>query len=581
MEKSRASYPDDAVSALIAGAFECYRGGDLASAGQATRRALAISGGHPVAWRILAYSSHGTDSVLRAFNRVLAIDPTDADTWADVAATIGTSDIARSRHGLRRALALKPSTAACWRGLGTVDRDLALPCLRRSAVLDPLDLETWRGLARETSGTFAIAFARRGVALAPAVAGSLVDHGLALQGRDGWEAALPAFRRATAADPLSAVAWHNHAAAATSAGNFIEGDRALLRALCLEPSLPPALVLHGNRAIEQAALENARRSYGRAATGGFPEATLNLAMIDLLEGDYVTGWAGFAARWRCRSHRGFRPTDNAAAWNGRPLPGRRLLLRAEPEQALGDTLQFARFIPILAERVGEVVLECESVLIRLLRRTRGVGRAISRGEDPGLVDANCGLMDLGAVFAPTLDALPDLAPHLVVDDPEIQLWRRRLAGTPAPKIGLCWRGNPRFRMDRWRSPGLAALAPVVARGHRHLVSLVLQRRPDEPLPQGMADPMARVADMADTAALVSALDLVITSDTAIAHLAAGLGKPTWVLLHEPADWRWLRRREDSPWYRSVRLFRQPRPGDWAAVAAYVEAALADFLMLTS
>jgi tetratricopeptide (TPR) repeat protein len=583
MEMSRGEPQDDLVPVLIAGALDRYRNGDNSAARRSARQALAIVGGHSAAWRILAYATDGTDSPLRALSRVLAIDPTNADSLNDVAAIVAGSDAGRARQFLRRSLSLRPSAPSPWRGLGVLDRteNTTVARLKRSATLAPLDPATWQVLARETAARAqALAYACRGIALAPEAASGWVEHGLAIQNHDGWARALPSFRRATAADRLSAAAWHNRAAAAMAVGDFAEGDRALARALSLEPSLVSALLLRGNRAIEHGAATGARRHYGRtmAAAADFAEATLNLAMLDLLDGQYPQGWRGFAARWHCRSHRHFRPTPGAAPWDGAADPAKRLFLRAEPEQALGDTLQFARFAPLAAQRVGKVLLECDPLLVRLLDRTPGVGRTVPLGADPGPVDLSCGLMDLGALYAPTLDSLPRSPPYLIADEGAVAVWRTRLASVPRPWIGICWRGNPHFRMDRWRSPGLAPLSPVFRRGAGHLVSLTLQYQPGEYLPSGVADPMTLIADMADTAALVASLDLVITSDTSVAHLAGGLGRRTWVMLHEPADWRWLRHRHDSPWYPTVRLFRQQRPGDWTGVANEVASALNQVLV---
>jgi hypothetical protein len=318
----------------------------------------------------------------------------------------------------------------------------------------------------------------------------------------------------------------------------------------------------------------ARVCYERAGAVAprFAEAALNIGLLDLLEGRYRSGWRGFSRRWDCLSHAAFAWTADTPRWQGSIAPGSRLLLRAEPEQALGDTILFARFIPEAAARVGAVWLECDRTLHRLLTGIPGVAQVIAPGERAGPADLTCGLMDLGQLLAPEASAL-GAAAYLRVAPAELEHWRSLLEERPRPRIGICWRGNPRFRLDHLRSPGLAPLAPVLALAKDHLISLVHQRRSDEALPPGIADPMALVSDMADTAALIASLDLVITSDTAVAHLAGALGCPTWVLLHQPADWRWQRRGETTPWYARMRLFRQPRPGEWAEPVARLAEAL--------
>jgi Tfp pilus assembly protein PilF len=565
---------------LIATALEFY-GRDNVAALTAIRRALVLVSAHAAAWRVAGYVA--TESAFVAFRRAVAIDPTDAASWNDAATAAGPAKATEAAQALRRALALQPAVSLYWHNVANISSRTGMSgvaSLRRTTAIEPFAPETWLALTREILArreAGAIMCARRTVALAPGRIDALLEQGHAVQTGEGWCAARSHFRWATAANPLSAAAWHNRAAAALTAGSFDEGDRALRRALAIAPALSHALLLFGNRAVEEGDLAAARRRYERthAVAADFSEASLNLGMLDLLDGDCRRGWSGFATRWGCVSHAAFRPTPASRPWDGRPDQNARLVLRAEPEQALGDTLQFARFVPEAAARVGEIVLECEASLHRLLARLPGITRLIPIGGNPGSVTHACGLMDLGAIFAPSLGSLSDGMPYLSADSGAVETWRERLAAMPYPRMGLCWRGNPRFRMDRWRSPGLTPLEPVLRRGSERLVSLIYNRQ--EILPAGMHDPMPDVADMADTAALISALDLVITSDTAIAHLAGGLGVPTWVLLHEPADWRWLRYRADSPWYRSVRLFRQPRPGDWTAAVMQLDAALADFI----
>jgi ADP-heptose:LPS heptosyltransferase len=243
------------------------------------------------------------------------------------------------------------------------------------------------------------------------------------------------------------------------------------------------------------------------------------------------------------------------------------------EQGFGETIQFARFVPLAARRGGHVMLETVGELAPLLARSFREIEVFVRGTRVPPHDYQCALPSLPAVLGASLIKAPGQTPYLVPDAAAVETWRQRLGGLPRPWIGFCWRGNPRFVDDRRRSPGLAMLKETVA-ASASLVSLTkAPTEADRLSMRTILDASADLATFDDTAALIAALDLVITSDTAIAHLAGGLGQKTWVMLAHAADWRWLQNRTDVPWYPSATLFRQPRPGDWAAVDRAVAAAL--------
>ncbi len=568
---------------LLGDALDARARGDVSAARSKSRTFLACLPADASGWRVLSYASLdlGSALALALQQRGVACVPDSPDAWTDIASLAQSAGRSRLMlRALRCAAALDPSGSTRWRNLGMTLNASALdglPVLRRALCLSREDAVAHRVVAeahfaRGEDGP-ATSSALRALICHPSDAEALLVRGLVAQRRQDLPIARSTFGRAAAVVPTLAAAWHNLAVVASAEGDPISAARFSRRALVVEPAFVHALLHSGNRRIELADVAGAIRRFRRvlASTPGFPEAEANLGMVSLLDGDYVAGWRGFSARWRCTSHAGFVRTPGTRSWTGETDGSGRLLLRAEPEQALGDTLQFARFLPRAADRVGEVVVECAPTLHGLFGRMPGVSRVLATGADAGAVDWTCGLMDLGRIFAPTLESLAGSGAYLATDPAAVETWDRRLARIVRPRIGLCWRGNPRFRMDRLRSPGLSAMAPLVERARGHLVSLVLDRRSDEALPAHVADPMPSIVDMADTAALISALDLVITSDTAVAHLAGSLGRPAWILLHEPPDWRWLRNRTSSPWYPSVRLFRQPRPGDWpSAVAAVLE-----------
>ena len=298
---------------------------------------------------------------------------------------------------------------------------------------------------------------------------------------------------------------------------------------------------------------------------------LNLGVLLLLAGRTAEAWPEWD--WRFRAEPATDRHLPGADWRGEPLAGRTLLVHAE--QGIGDMLHFARFVPLLP-RDGRVVLEVHAPLVRLLKQLPGVAQVVPRGTPLPRFDLRCAMMSLPGRLP--IAATADRAvtpPYLAPDPAAVAAWRERLAGLPGRRVGIVWAGNPeRFRMDRRRSIPPALLAPLVAVPGISWVSLQKPAPAVWPPGPGLLDPSADLADFADTAALVAALDLVIGVDTAVVHLAGALGRPVWLLNRFDTDWRWGRDRADSPWYPTLRQFRQQRPGDWESVIAAIAAALA-------
>jgi hypothetical protein len=257
-----------------------------------------------------------------------------------------------------------------------------------------------------------------------------------------------------------------------------------------------------------------------------------------------------------------------------------LLLHAE--QGLGDTLQFCRYAPLAAAR-ARVVLEVQAPLARLLSSLPGVSQVIARGEALPAFDAQAPLLSLPRAFGTTIETVPARVPYLAADPDQAAAWGRRLAALPGLKVGLCWAGEPRAgfpelaAIDARRSISLAALAPLAKVAGVSFVSLQkgapAAQAADPPPPMALFDYTAELADFADTAALVENLDLVISVDTSVAHLAGAMARPVWLLNRFDTCWRWLLDRQDSPWYPTLRLFRQTTPGDWTSVIADLRQAL--------
>jgi tetratricopeptide (TPR) repeat protein len=299
----------------------------------------------------------------------------------------------------------------------------------------------------------------------------------------------------------------------------------------------------------------------------FAVAHWNQGIAYLLAGQMAEGWAQYEWRKR-RFPAAFDAPPAGPEWDGSPLAGRTLLVLAE--QGFGDTIQLCRYLPPLVAEGAQVVLECAPKLMGLLRCLPGVTLTPPRAARPPY-DVWADQMSLPRLFGTTLETIPSAHPYLHADAGRSAAWAKRLpAGL---RIGLVWAGNPAHSNDRRRSIPVAALGPLFAAASGVFVSL--QVGPSAAIaPQfGLADNAAALPDFGETAALIAGLDLVITVDTAVAHLAGALGVPSWVMLPHAPDWRWLLHRDDSPWYPSLRLFRQDRPGDWPGVIARVAKAL--------
>ncbi|MDE1995674.1 MAG: tetratricopeptide repeat protein [Rhizobiaceae bacterium] len=296
-----------------------------------------------------------------------------------------------------------------------------------------------------------------------------------------------------------------------------------------------------------------------------PNTHNNLGLALLLKGDYAAAWP---------HHEYGRPSTQSRAcprWSGEPLNGARILLQSE--QGFGDTLQFVRYAPLVAALGGEVILEVQAPLARLLTGMPGVARVISPGTDVPDLAFHCPLMSLPYVFGTEVGTIPASMPYLTAPT-DRKSWTQRIPARLDCRVGLAWQGQKDHRRDRDRSMPASALAPLAAVADVSFYSL--HKQPLESTIPGVldiADLSDRLDDFGDTAAAIDRLDLVITVDTSIAHLAGALGKPVWLLLSHTPDWRWLLNRSDSPWYPTARLFRQPQPGDWGSVIREVTAAL--------
>lgn len=453
---------------------------------------------------------------------------------------------------------------------------------QRAAAADPLSASPhfvagrlWQGAGRLAE---AEASYRRAVELQPDHARAHNNLGSVLHMQGRLEAALAAYRRALDLDPGLPQANQNYASIVRDTGALARAAEDYRRYTQANPGDALALNDLGNTLRELGRHDEALEAYAGAlaVNPGLAEAHFSRSFVQLLLGDYASGWKEYEWRWRIPAFNAPARRFTQPIWDGRALPGGTILLHAE--QGLGDTLQFARYAQLVAQRCTQVVLECQPELKDLMRGVAGVQRVIGQGEALPAFAAHAPLMSLPGIFRTTLDSVPWNGPYVHADSRHVALWRDAVREqATCVKVGLVWAGRPQQWDDRKRSVSLAMLAPLALDG---IAFYSLQKgeaaaqAASPPAGMRLVDLSARIRDFSDTAALASLLDLVITIDTSVAHLGGAMGVPTWVLTAHAPDWRYHLGRADNPWYPSMRLFRQERDGDWSGAIAEAATALA-------
>jgi tetratricopeptide (TPR) repeat protein len=419
--------------------------------------------------------------------------------------------------------------------------------------------------------------------LYPNHAAVLEQRGLMLHALGRFEEALDANLRAYAQKPASAELSNNIGAALLKLRRYEEALPWFDRTLALLPDSMTVLISKAAALAKMLRLDEAFAVYAQAKAidPGNADITFLMSELQLLTGDFESGWVGREARWKTRVTKGY-PDFSQPMWRGDgPIEGRTILVFGD--EGLGDTIQFARYIPMLAARGAQVFLWVDHPLASLLSGLAGVSRLLTKSDPLPGFDLHCPICSLPLAFRTRLETIP---PDVYLPKPgkaQVQAWKNRLQARLGPSgkplVGLAWSGNPKHWNDHNRSLQLQKLSPLLDLDAA-FVSLQKDLRPDDRAQLGqttLIDLTADLTDLAATAALMSCLDLVITVDTSIAHLGGALGRPTWILLPHTPDWRWLLGRDDSPWYASVRLFRQDQRRDYAPVIERVREALQPLL----
>jgi tetratricopeptide (TPR) repeat protein len=595
-------------------AVQFHQEGRLAEAERVYRQVLEQSPRHPDALHLMGVVAHQTGRQPAAIDWVsqaIRVNPLVGDyhnSLGEAYRAAGRLDEAVACY--QRAIELRADCAEWHANLGSAllekgQLDEAISTYRKAIHLkdDIAGVHNNLGYALRQKGLLdeAIAEFRKAIELGPNLVNAHLNLGNALQEKGQFGDAIAAYRRVVEMRGGFAEGYNMLGAALRKNGQFAEAVQAQRRAIQLKPGLPEAHYDLGIALFEEGCLDEAIRACQKAIDlkPDFADAHFNKSWMLLLKGDYEEGWAEHEWRWKRRAAPPMNRNFSQPAWDGSPPLGRTLLLYAE--QGLGDTIMFIRYAPLAARRGARVIVECQPELRSLLNGMEGVDQVVARGEAPfdkpfdklkapssveglkapseveGLppFDLQIPLLSLPRIFGTTRESIPAEVPYLRPSLALVEAWREKVAGAGSGlKVGLTWAESRTNKQLLYRSLPLSSLAALG--GVKGVRFFSLQRgdvpparAENPPAGMGLVDLMGEVKDFADMAALIANLDLVISVDTAAAHLAGAMARPVWTLLPFVPDWRWMLDREDSPWYPTMRLFRQRTRGDWAGVVEKV------------
>ena len=547
------------IADMLGAAVKCHQGGNLPEAEKLYCQILQSNPLHTDALHLLGVLAH----------------------------QVGRNEIAVDY--ISRALQVRPFFAEAHFNLGIVFKaqkklDQAVACLQQAVRHKPDYADAYNnlGIALKEQGKLAEALAsyQRALELQPKLPETHNNLGNLYLLQERFEEAAHSYREAIRLRPNFVEAHNNLGHALQKLGRPEEAVAIYEQIIRVRPDFADARRNLAATLVEVGRLQEGLKAFDETIRL-YPddvEARSNKSIVDLLLGRFEQGWRDY--EWRLKRSDFPKRQLSQPRWDGSPLVGRTILLYAE--QGLGDTLQFIRYAPLVKERGGRVVVECQKALLPVLEGCRGVDQLLGVGTPLPDFDVQAALMSLPAIFGANF--IPAEVPYLEADPGLVAHWHEELNGIPGFKVGIVWQGNPKHQTDRRRSMPLAHFAHLARVPGVSLISL--QKGHGTEQLREVAHQFA-VVDLGtrldeangafmDTAAVMKNLDLVITTDTAIAHLAGALNVPVWVALPDIPDWRWLLERSDSPWYPSMRLFRQMRRGDWTDVFQRMARALTAF-----
>jgi FkbM family methyltransferase len=583
----------------LADAISHHHAGRAADAERLYRAILASPSGNGLAGYglgLLCGAQGRPLEAIDAYRDAITRRPDFADAYVNLGTTVLTLGQPEEAAALyRQAIAINPENAVAYCNLGKVLQDLgrsdeAIEQYRTAIALQPDDagihVNFGAALIERRAWDDAITVTQRAIALQPANAMAHANLGTAQLNLGRHAEALLCCRRAMALDPKGVAINASLGGAMLELGALPEAVDLCRRAVALDPTLASAHfnLSHAFKAMNR--LDEARPAACEAIAHSpdTAEYHFHLAHILLLQGDLVAGWTEYDWRWKLPDFAWFHALHGAFSqplWTGEDIGGKTILVYTE--QGLGDMILFARYLPLLVRKAGRVIVAASPRMLRLLASIEGVDVVSIRDLPLPDFDVHCPLLSLPRAFATRLDSIPSPARYLHADAAARDHWTNRIkrgeTAADTLRVGIVWAGNPATKRDQFRSPGLAAVAPLFAVPGVNFVVLQVgegrQGLDGRPLPPGVIDLGCEVTDLADTAAIIAGLDLMISSCTAPLHLAGALGVPTWAMLPFAPYFPWLLERTDSVWYPSMRLYRQDHPGrDWSGVIGRIAADLA-------
>ncbi len=510
------------IQQAIDQALEHHRAGRLNQAERIYRQVLATQPNHPWAIQLLGMIAHqcgNSKLAIELIQRAIAIDPTPADfhnNLGEILRINGRLDEAEA--SFQRCLQINPRFGAAFNNYGELYRE--------------------RGQLERASEQY-----RRAIEIDPEGAAAYNNLGIATHDLGDPQTAIGLYQKAIALGTNYVDAINNLATSYLDLRRVDEAMDTFHQALSLDP-------------------QNA-------------DAHSNLAYALLLRGDLAGGFDEYEWRWKCPKFPSPRRGFTQPLWTGQDPRSRTILVYAE--QGLGDTIQFIRYVPMLAKLGARIIVECKRELLPLLKQVEGVEQWLAFGDALPPFEWQVPMLSLARAFRTTLETIPNSVPYLRADPDRAEKWQAKIEDADdALRVGLVWAGTPTHANDRHRSISLAQFAPLAAVKHVRWYSLQFGPRAADPRPPGLEliDLGSQVRDFADSAAIIDQLDLLISVDTSPAHLAGAMGKPVWTLAPFNCDWRWLLEDESTPWYPTMRLFRQDRYGDWENAIARVTQELA-------
>ncbi len=525
---------------------------------------------------VLLQETNRLDESIEAYSQLLVIDPYHKEALYNLSVALNQKGLYEEAISyLNRCLKIDPKDARTINLIALVfeaagNASAAEGCFRRAIHLRPEEYSFHFNyanlLSRQKRTEEAVEEYKNVVYLAPNFKEAYIQLGNHLKLLRRYDEATDAYRKAIEIDRSSADGYNNLGNVLKDMGRYEDALAYIKQAIEIDPKQAGYYFNLGLVYKELYRYSEAIDAYRYAISlkEDYPEAHWNLALLLLMQGDFKEGWQHYEWRKRLSLYEPYVRTFKEPLWRGEELKGKRILLH--DEQGFGDAIQFVRYAPMLKDKGATVIVECLSPLARLFEGADGVDTVIVRGFGLPEFDCHCSMLSLPMMFSTDLTNIPKRVPYIRVAEGLLRQWSERVSKYGnSLKIGIAWSGiNPPHK-----SCHIEDLLPLLELKGPCFFNLQYgpAQRELKTLPEGIKviDLMDTVHDFADTAALIMNLDLVITIDTSIAHLAGALGKPVWVLLHYDADWRWLLLRSDSPWYPTMRLFRQAKPGDWGPV----------------